>query len=147
MRWHQQNTHGTSTKSCWSPSWHHFSWGLVCCSYYSGLGYMYEGTFKLCPYFFFKCSSFNLELLKPSTLIVFCRFRWLTLKKKKKEMKDTFQCNKGHHTQHELDFGLIGLHWQYFGITWTLDFVSQVKGICTTFGVFLCSSWQLQCLQ
>uniref|UniRef100_A0AAX7SX52 Dolichyl-diphosphooligosaccharide-protein glycosyltransferase subunit TMEM258 n=1 Tax=Astatotilapia calliptera TaxID=8154 RepID=A0AAX7SX52_ASTCA len=31
-------------------------------------------------------------------------------KKKKKEMKDTFQCNKGHHTQHELDFGLIGLH-------------------------------------
>lgn len=122
MRWHQQNTRGTSTKSCWSPSWLHCSWALACYSYYSGLGFMYEGKLKTCSSLLvaiFQSSRFvvvNFALSCPSFPAV--SGDWL------KRMKHS-SGNKDITTQHKLD--LIGLHWQYSGIIWT-DFLFTSKG-------------------
>lgn len=137
MRWLQQSTQGTSTKSCWSPLWPHSSWALVCCSYYSGLASMCKGTFEMFKFNVGFWNHFNRCVVFDHSPCCFppVLADWLAIMTHSSGAKDIT-----HNTNWILD--LIGLHWHY-GIIWTLDLFSQVKGISTTFAVFLSLSWLL----
>lgn len=120
MRWLQQNTPVMSTKSCWFPSWRHFSWASVCCSYYSGSASMYEGTFNISPHES-PIIIFHFQLLKQFVVNSFVSGDWSSNNMTHSSGPDDITHNRNWISD------LIGLHWHYHGIIWTLGFFSQVK--------------------